>query len=106
MTDIKSTTAKAKESPQVIKARRKLEKQIANEHKRINDQALEKMAKMIENWLTRHKEERIPLKDKTIEQFDKNKHPAGIKSKFILEMLNQLKQEGTHTKPLDGRITQ
>lgn len=99
---------KAKESPQVLKARRKLKKQMAEENKRITANALREMAKNIAHWLARHQKERIPLKDKTITLFDSNRHSARTQSKFINHLLQGLKQdkEQTEPKPLGGRITQ
>lgn len=105
MTDLK-ITSKAKDSDEVMKARQKLEKKMAKENKKINPQAIEETVKSMQQWLNRHQSERIQLKDKSIAPFDANMHPAKIKSKFVNQLLNQLKEEGTQSKPLEGRITQ
>lgn len=104
--NIKPETSKARESDQVIKARQKLEAQMAKEKKMIDSEAIQKTVESMKLWLTRHKEERVELKDKTIAPFDANKHPAKIKSKFVHQLLDQLKHQGGNAKPLEGRITQ
>ena len=81
---------KAKESSNIEKARRKLKKQMADEGKRINTQALQKMSKAIELWINRHKVERISLKDKSIQLFDENKHTALPKNKYITNLMHSL----------------
>ncbi len=94
---------KAKESQHVMKVREKLEKKISKEQKRLNQEALDKMARLIERQLVRHAGERIDLKSKEIQLFDENRHPAAVKSKFVDHLLSQLKaQKGP--KPLKGRI--
>ena len=97
-------SSKAKESPQIPKARRKLKQQMASEQKAVTASALDKMAKNIEYWLNRHKTERIELKDKAITLFDENRHSARIHSKFIKQMLQNLQHSGEGSKPLGGRI--
>ncbi len=99
---------KAKESPQVAKARRKLKKKIISESKQFNPDSLQKMSRMIEYWIARHKGERINLKDKSIKLFDENRHSAMTKNKFTKNLINTLKQGSHPTKPsksLGGRIS-
>jgi|688.fasta_scaffold25629_9 hypothetical protein len=96
-------SAGANESPQILKARRKLQKQIDAENSKITAHALQRMAKTIEFWLDRHKRERVKLKDKSITLFDENRHPAKTQSKFVNHLLKNLQQEIT-PKPLEGRI--
>lgn len=98
---------KAKESPHVEKARRKLREQFAIEESRITPAALEKMSSAIKTWISRHSQERINLKSKEFTTlFDKNQHPATVKSKFVSKLLDQLKSTKTKkNSPLEGRIT-
>ena len=100
--------AKAKESYNIEKARRKLKKQMDGEHARINVQALQKMTKAIEHWIDRHKSDRISLKDKSIHLFDENKHTAIPKNKYITNLITSLKGSPSSVKPgktpLKGRV--
>lgn len=98
---------KAKESPHIEKARRKLREQLATEDSKITPAALEKMGNAIKSWISRHAQERIDLKDKEFTTlFDRNQHPATVKSRYVSKLLEQLK--GTSKKKgtgLEGRIT-
>lgn len=98
--------AKAKESAQVEKARRRLARKIAKEEKRMTNEALRQMALVIEGQLARHASERINLKSKEIELFDANRHPAVVKSRFVSQLLSELKAGGKaeETGKLKGRI--
>jgi hypothetical protein len=98
--------AKAKESSQVNKARKKLQQQLAKADKRINKDALKKMRSLIEEQLARHKDERIPLHKRQIVLFDENQHSAKIESKFITRLIHQLKHPKTSVKDkdLEGRV--
>lgn len=98
--------ARAKESAQVEKARRRLQKKFAKEEKRMTSEALRQMAFVIEGQLARHASERIDLKSKEIELFDANRHPAAVKSRFVSQLLNDLKTGGKaeETAKLKGRI--
>lgn len=98
---------KAKESRQILKARKKLKNQIAEESKFINANSLEKIRKTIHYWLSRHSNERVNLKSKAITLFDENRHSAKPQNKFILSMLKNLKTGPSAkktTKTLTGRI--
>lgn len=96
--------SKAKDSAQVQKYRRKLEKQIAIEKSKINPEKLNEIKKSIHKWITRHSNERIDLKDKTVRLFDENEHPAQTQSKYVQHLLNQLqKQEKKTSKPFDAK---
>lgn len=99
---------RAKESHQVEKARRKLQKKFAKEEGRMTHEALRQMALLIEQQLARHAAERIDLKSKEIALFDANRHPAAVKSKFVSHLLSSLKAETKQpqsVKQLKGRIT-
>ncbi len=99
--------AKAKESYQIQKARKKLAKQFEAEDKRINQKAIDQMKQAIQIWISRHKAERVELKDLQVELFDENKHSAQVKSKFVKEMLQKLKsptKKGSPMQKLAGRV--
>lgn len=97
---------KAKESSQILKARKKLKQQIADENKFITSQALDHIRKSIHLWLSRHSTERLSLKDKEITLFDENRHPAKTQNKFIATMIKNLKHSPKKgSKALEGRIT-
>lgn len=99
---------KSQESIQIKRARRKLKKQLQEEEKQITPQALQKMSQSIHQWISRHSDDRIQLKDKNITLFDANQHSAKIKSKFIDSLLKELSKENELSKSdssvLDGRI--
>ncbi|MFQ5729023.1 MAG: hypothetical protein ACE5GN_01510 [Waddliaceae bacterium] len=98
---------KAKESRQVQKARKKLEKQLEAEHKLVNKKALDQMKKAIQIWIKRHKEDRIALLERPIELFDENRHSVQTKSKFVSHLIEKLRKEANKTlsfKRLIGRI--
>lgn len=98
--------AKAKESAKILKARKKLKQQMAEENKHITSQSLEKMSKAIQHWISRHSRERIDLKNKEITFFDENTHSAQPQSRFVYNLLKTLKQQAAMPppKPLGGRI--
>ena len=100
-------STKAEESPQVKKARKKLEKQVKKENKLINQAAIEQMKKAIQVRIKRQGPARVPLAEKSVELFDENRHPATAKSKHVKQLLHQLKTEASKSlafKPLIGRI--
>ena len=99
--------AKAEESQQVQKARKKLEKIFEEENRQINQKALEQMKKAMHHWIERHKSERVELPERNIELFDKNKHSAKTQSKFVAKLMKELKGSVPAPKPykpLTGRI--
>lgn len=100
--------AKAKDSKQVQRARRKLLNQLADEKAKINEMSLLQMRQANRQWLDRHREDRINIKDRTIKLFDENKHPARTKSKFIFDLmraLNPSQDEKMLFEHLAGRIS-
>lgn len=98
---------KAKESAQVLKARKKLLQQMADENKHVTAQALDKIRKSIHYWIARHASERVSLKSKEITLFDENRHSAKPQNKFILNLLQNLKDSPQQkSKKLAGRISQ
>ena len=96
-------STKTKESIQVKRARKKLQKQLQEEEKMVTPQALRKMSESIHLWLSRHSEERIPLKDKNITLFDENQHSAKIRSRFVTSLLKELGRDQDPSS-LEGRI--
>ena len=97
---------KAKESLQVQKARRKLEQQLQATEKRTNSEALNKMDRLIQEQLRRQKSNRVNLKKRQIASFDENRHPAQVRSHFILNLIKKIEGEKqTPISILEGRIT-
>lgn len=112
LTHAKSTkggivVTKAKESKQVEKARRKLKMQIEEEHKLITEAALREVSKDIKNWISRHAQERIVLKQKEISLFDENQHSAKVHSRYVKHLLQDLARPvpPKDENNLEGRIT-
>jgi hypothetical protein len=98
---------KAKESKQVQKARKKLERRLEAEHKLVNQKALDQMKKAIHIWIKRHRDERVSLIEKPIELFDENRHSVQTQSKFVSHLLQKLQNEASKTpafKRLIGRV--
>ena len=81
---------KAPESSQVLRARRKLVKLMEAEKLQINDKAIEKAHRTMRKWLSRHADERIDLKSKTIRLFDDNQHSESTHSRFVLKLIKNL----------------
>ncbi len=97
---------KAKESPHIIKVRRKLQQHMAETDSLVNADKLNAMRTVIEHQLERHKAERIDLKSKLFKHFDENQHPAQTESKFVAKLLRQLKhpRPKKSSKQLEGRV--
>lgn len=97
---------KAKESPQIQKARKKIKQQLAAAEKRVNTEALREMRALIQRQIARHTAERVDLKSKVV-TFDENKHSAKTESKFVNRLLKQLKhpEKSKPKNELEGRIT-
>lgn len=97
---------KAKESAQIEKARKKIERKLQSAEKQFNPDALNKMGRLIQEQLKRHQVERVNLKKRNIIAFDENQHPAAVKSQFILNLMGTIKQEKKNKESdLEGRIT-
>lgn len=95
---------KAKESEQIVKARKKIEKRLAKENKQISPKNLKVMSEQIKNYITRHQQERINLKDRSIILFDENHHPAKTENRYVINLLVKLKKETPAARKLKGRI--
>lgn len=102
------TKKKAPESRRVKRARHKLEKQISDESKRITPQALEKVLKTINHWISRHAKERLDLKSKRLTLFDENKDSAPPTSRLVFELqkrlAKELSEEAEKAEDLRGRV--
>ena len=97
---------KAKESQQVQKARKKIQKKLKAADQRANSETLSAMSSLIKMQLNRHKAEKIDLKKRQLISFDENTHPAKIQSKFILNLIREIKHKIKPQKEsLEGRIT-
>lgn len=96
-------TAKAKESIQIEKARKKIKQQLQKADQKINPEALQATSRLIREQLQRKKAGRIDLKNRQIISFDENKHPAKTESKFVIKLIQQIKQ-GNNKNDLEGRI--
>lgn len=99
-------STKAEESYQVQKARKKLEKQLQEEHKLINDKAIDQMKKAMAIWIRRHDDIRVKLHER-LELFDENRHSVKSKSKFVAQLTKKLQKlpvKPKPAKPLAGRV--
>lgn len=96
-----ATKSKAKESPQILKARQKIEKKLADEEKHISPDSIKSMEQLIKRQLARHKDERIDLKARNV-----TPTTAKTENKFVLRLLRHLKQlpKVSIENHLEGRI--
>ena len=101
-------TSNAKESKQVEKARKKLKLRIQKEHELATEAALQKVSTDIKNWISRHSQERIKLRQKGINLFDENRHPAKVHSHYVKHRLQELAKSipPKTENSLDGRVTE
>lgn len=100
--------AKAKESKQVEKARKKLKMQLQEENKLVTEAALKRVSHDIKIWISRHAQDRVQLKQKEISLFDENQHSEKIHSKFVKHLLKELASPPMQ-KPennLEGRVSE
>lgn len=97
----------AEDSPQVARARRKIRDRFNEEDKLITPESLSGALKIIKSWIERHQFERIDLKQKNVELFDKNKSSASVKSKYVIHMMQKLQTAAKPPKArkLGGRVT-
>ena len=94
---------KAKESSKIVKARKKLEGQMAVENKLITTQALGNIRKSMHDWIARHHGERVSLKKKSITLFDENEHPARPQNKFILNLLKNISSKAKKSSKIQPK---
>lgn len=101
-------STKVKESPEVIRTRKKLKKMIAEQNKHITPQALHKIRESILLRIQHDQGQRINLKGKTFTVFDNNQHSESPHNKYIQRLLSHLKkdlkQETRPLKSMMGRI--
>lgn len=99
---------KAKESKKVEKARNKLRLQIQDEYKCVTEAALHKVSQDIKDWISRHAQDRLQLKQKEITLFDENQHPAKVHSRYVKHLLHDLARPipPKTENNLEGRIFQ
>jgi FtsZ-binding cell division protein ZapB len=79
----------AEESLKTKKAREKLKRKFEDMDKKITPQALEKKSIEIHNWIARHADHRITLKEKSISLFDENQNAAKLSEK-IAKIVEQI----------------
>lgn len=98
-------STKAKDSPQIQKARKKIKEQLKLSEKRMNTQALLAMSLLIKEQLKRQKTSQINFKKREIKQVGSHPVYAKTQSKFILKLMNQIKEAENKQKiELEGRI--
>ncbi len=95
----------AKESSQVSRARKKIKQMLSEEKSQVTPEAIQEATSFIRNWIARHHDERITLKDKTIVVSEE-----GVKSKYVLHLMQRLSQTPaipakSKSKGLGGRIS-
>ncbi len=81
---------KAEESDNIKRARQKLEKKLSKERELFNPEKLKEVRRQIYRWIERNASDRVSLKEKNIELFDENVHPATTSSKFVKELRDKL----------------
>lgn len=82
----------AQESLKTKKAREKLQKRLEVMDAKMTKEALEQKTIEIHRWISRHADNRIPLREKSISLFDENENAADI-SQRISKLAEQL-QDG------------
>jgi hypothetical protein len=82
----------AEESRETKRARKKLQKRLEALDQKITPQALKKQAIQIRNWIAKHAQKRVILREKSIALFDENEHAAPL-SMRIAKIVDQLKQQ-------------
>lgn len=92
------------ESGKIKKCREKLIKQLQKIDQRVTQEALKVKAQQIHDWISRHAQRRVILKDKNISLFDENQHAAKL-SKYVVETLDKIKASATSDcKPLIKKV--
>jgi len=72
----------AEETERTLKARNKLKKRLGLMDEKITDAALEKKSDEIHRWISKHANDRVVLKKKSISLFDSNKNAAKMSAKL------------------------
>ncbi len=98
---------KAKESPQVERARKKIQQKLTEETQKITPEAIKNASNVIRSWIERHNDVRVSLKNK-VGFFDQNQSSATVKSKFVIHKMQQLQKTPKvgrqPSKALGGRV--
>ena len=81
----------AEETERTLKARNKLKKRLGLIDEKITDAALEKKNDEIHRWISKHANDRVVLKKKSISLFDSNKNAAKMSSK-VQKMATELEK--------------
>lgn len=87
---------KAKESPQVQRAKKKLEKEMAKEAGRINPEALEKTRSVMKREISRHEADRSKSSDLTVTLWDENKHSEISHNRHVKHLFNELRKAASN----------
>ena len=96
---------KAKESSHIQKARKKIQQRLTAADKKVNEETLGNMSRLIKMQLNRQKPSRIDLKERQITSIDENARYAKIESQFIIKLIHEIEQENPPTDHgLEGRI--
>jgi len=95
---------KAPESENVKRSRRKLRRLLEEQDELMTEKAIEKIKEGINRWISRHGNERVKLKDKSIKLFDENKHPAKEKRPYVKHLMQELRHEIEEGRTLKGRV--
>ncbi|HSX12276.1 MAG TPA: hypothetical protein VLF61_02170 [Rhabdochlamydiaceae bacterium] len=79
----------AEESLKTKKAREKLKKRLEALDQKITPQALKEKSIQIHNWIAKHAQKRVVLKEKSISLFDENQNTAQL-SQRIAKIAQQI----------------
>ncbi|MCH9616834.1 MAG: hypothetical protein SP4CHLAM5_01080 [Chlamydiia bacterium] len=82
----------AKETERTVRARNKLKKRLGILDEKVTEGALEKKTDEIHRWISRHANDRVVLKKKSISLFDSNKNAAKMSSK-VQKMADAMTEE-------------
>jgi hypothetical protein len=72
----------AEETEKTIKARNKLKKRLGALDKQVTEKAIEEKTDEIHRWISKHSNDRVVLKKKSISLFDCNKNAAEMSPKL------------------------
>lgn len=81
------------ESPNTLKTRERLRKELEENQNFLTTEALEKKISEIQAWIATHAHQRVVLREKGISLFDENQNAAKMSSK-VLQFAEQLRCDG------------
>ena len=96
----------AKPSPQVLKVEKKIKKQLEAEKSKTSQTALNEISQSIKERLSHDYNDRIKLKNRDIDVFDENKHPAKVHSHYVSHLLENLEKSISKSTDLRRRTKQ